>query len=166
MPSKIRFFFHRPSHKRSKDSLESYTREGGRRVISSKPAWASWQHCLKISKVIKPYKETDICWANDGNGQMGAASYQSQVVAPLSCPPCVLKTNGLHSLQHTEPALLFWQASSGNFPPDFVLSCCLIKDTKKLFPLLLPCLWQQTESSKETEEYGLGTGLWDLQWYF
>lgn len=42
------------------------------------------------------------------------------------------------------------QASSGNFQPGFVFSCCLTKDAKKLFPLLLLGSTQQTAFSSET----------------
>lgn len=91
---------------------------------------------------------------------------KSQVAFALSCPPCVLETSGPHLFQQTEPALLFWQASSGNFQPDFVLSRCLIKDTKKLFPLLLPCPWRLTESSKELGDYSSGTGMWECNGLF
>lgn len=33
------------------------------------------------------------------------------------------------------------QASSGNFQPDFVFSCCLIKDTEKLFSPSAALFW-------------------------
>lgn len=42
------------------------------------------------------------------------------------------------------------QASSGNFQPDFVFSCCLIKDTEKLFSPSAALFWGSKLNSAMT----------------
>lgn len=76
------------------------------------------------------------------SGQTEASCFPRSKVASCyrSPTPTCPGTQWLSLTEQKEPALLFGirLASSGGFQADFVFSCCLVEDMKKLFRLLLP----------------------------